>query len=368
MEPNNPTSDIQPRQPDQRINIKALGLDALEALAQSMGQPTYRGRQLFKWLYGKGVGSFAAMTNLPQALRARLAAEAVIDTPTRSMLQTARDETAKGLFMLSSGRQVEAVLIPDVDEAGQAKRLTVCVSSQVGCAMACSFCATGLMGFQQNLTAGEIFDQVWSMHMLAHERYGRGITNIVFMGMGEPLLNYDNVLQSIDLLTHPDGLGLAPRRITVSTVGLARRIKQLADDHPRVNLAVSLHAPTDAKRSSIMPVNRAAATDLAALKEALIYYTQTTGRRVTYEYCMFQGFNDTAEDARHLAGVAAWAPSKVNLIMYNPVEGLGFARTLEGQLNAFIRILVEHGVTVTVRRSRGQDIDAACGQLAVRTT
>src|SRR5690606_7065378 len=169
-----------------------------------------------------------------------------------------------------------------------------------------------------------------------------------------------------DLLTDADGLALSPRRITVSTVGLARRIKQLADDNPRVNLAVSLHAPTDPQRSAIMPVNRAAATDLTALKEAIQYYTQTTGRLVTYEYCMFSGVNDSVDDAKNLAEVVAWAPSKVNLIMYNPVEGLGFRRTPEAQLNRFIQTLVAAGVTVTVRRSRGQDIDAACGQLAVQ--
>ena len=351
---------------DGLVDVKALSLGELEGLAEAHGQPAYRGRQLFQWLYGKGARSFDEMTNLPKAFRTTLAEVAEIDTITLSQLQTARDETAKGLFTLSSGRQIEAVLIPDFDEDKAVKRLTVCVSSQVGCAMGCSFCATGLMGFQQNLTAGEIFDQVWMMNALAQERYGRGITNVVFMGMGEPLLNYDTVLASIDLLTHPDGLGLAPRRITVSTVGLARRIKQLADDQPRVNLAVSLHAPIDSKRSSIMPVNRAVATDLTALKAAIQHYTRATGRRITYEYCMFRSFNDTAEDARRLADVAAWAPSKVNLIMYNPVEGLGFEPTPEAQLNAFIRILVERSVTVTVRRSRGQDIDAACGQLAVK--
>ena len=366
MNTDNPKSKIPNPKSNGVVNVKALGLAALEDLAEAYSQPAYRGRQLFQWLYGKGARSFDEMTNLPKTFRQTLADVAEIDTITLSQLQTARDETAKGLFALSSGRQVEAVLIPDFDDEGTVKRLTVCVSSQVGCAMGCAFCATGLMGFQQNLTAGEIFDQVWFMNALAQERYGRGITNVVFMGMGEPLLNYDTVLASIDLLTHPDGLGLAPRRITVSTVGLARRIKQLADDQPRVNLAVSLHAPIDSKRSSIMPVNRAVATDLTALKAAIQHYTRATGRRITYEYCMFRSFNDTAEDARRLADVAAWAPSKVNLIMYNPVEGLGFEPTPEAQLNAFIRILVERSVTVTVRRSRGQDIDAACGQLAVK--
>ncbi|MCH8963051.1 MAG: 23S rRNA (adenine(2503)-C(2))-methyltransferase RlmN, partial [Bacteroidetes bacterium] len=267
-----------PLEADTPINVKALGLAELEDLACALGQPAYRGRQLFQWLYGKGARSFEAMSNLPKAFRKTLADVAEIDTITQSQLQTARDETAKGLFTLSSGRQIEAVLIPDFDDEGAAKRLTVCVSSQVGCALGCSFCATGLMGFQQNLTAGEIFDQVWLINALAQERYGRGVTNVVFMGMGEPLLNYDNVLRSITLLT--EGLGLSPRRITVSTVGLARRIKQLADDQPRVNLAVSLHAPTDAKRSSIMPVNRAVATDLTALKAAIQHYTRATGRRI----------------------------------------------------------------------------------------
>jgi 23S rRNA (adenine2503-C2)-methyltransferase len=222
------------------------------------------------------------------------------------------------------------------------------------------------MGFQQNLTPGEIFDQAFYMNRLALERYGRSVTNIVFMGMGEPLLNYDSVKLSIERLTHPDGLGLAPRRITVSTVGLARRIRQFADEDAGVNLAVSLHAPTEEKRSSIMPVNRAAATDLNALREAIRYYITRTDRRVTYEYCMFYRFNDSPDDAVKLAEFVDQVPGKVNLIMYNPVAGLDFSRTPEDRLNAFISVLVERGVTVTVRRSRGQDIDAACGQLAVK--
>ncbi len=347
-------------------DLKAMGRADLEAFAGRLGQPAYRGRQLFKWLFGKGATSFDDMTDLPRAFRETLAGAARISSLELATLQTASDQTAKALFTLESGRQIETVLIPDFDPMGKARRLTVCVSSQVGCAMGCSFCATGLMGFRQNLTAGEIYDQAFYMNALAEERYGRGLTNVVFMGMGEPLLNYDNVLQSIDLMTDDDGLDLATRRITVSTVGLARRIRQLADDGTRFNLAVSLHAPTDAKRSAIMPVNRAAATDLTALKDAIQHYTSQTGRGITYEYCMFQGVNDTEEDARRLADVVEWAPSKVNLIMYNPVEGLGFSRTGEAQLNRFIKILVGRGVTVTVRRSRGQDIDAACGQLAVQ--
>ena len=348
------------------VNIKGMGRAELEAFAAALGQPSYRGRQIFAWLYGKGATAFEEMTNLPAAFRETLAAEALIETLSCVRLQWSRDRTCKALFELSTGNHIETVLIPDFEDEDSLRRLTVCVSSQVGCAMGCAFCATGLMGFRQNLTAGEIFDQVNYMNTLALEHFGRSVSNIVFMGMGEPLLNYDRVLKSIELLTDPDGGGIAPKRITVSTVGLARRIKQLADDEVRFNLAISLHAPVDEKRSAIMPVNRAASTDLKALKDSIQYYTQKTGRRVTYEYCMFAGFNDSDEDARRLTEVIRWAPSKVNLIMYNPVEGLGFRRTAEKRLNAFIRILVRNKVPVTVRRSRGDDIDAACGQLAVK--
>lgn len=337
----------------------------LEDLAVALGEPRFRGRQLFSWLYGKGVTDFEGMTNLPASFRARLAEEALIPQIEFVRRQTATDGTIKALVRLASGRHVETVLIPDLNDDGTANRLTVCVSSQVGCAMGCSFCATGLMGFHQNLVAGEIYDQVWLMNELATEQYGKRVTNVVFMGMGEPLLNYDNVLRATELLTHPDALGMSPKRITVSTVGLARRIRQLADDKTRFKLAISLHAPNDDKRSSIMPVNRSESTDLTALKEAVQHYARTTGQRITYEYCMFRGFNDSDDDARRLADVAKWAPSKVNLIMYNPVPGLEFQPTPEPRLNEFIRILVQKGVLVTVRRSRGQDISAACGQLAV---
>ncbi|HEX7121979.1 MAG TPA: 23S rRNA (adenine(2503)-C(2))-methyltransferase RlmN [Gemmatimonadaceae bacterium] len=349
---------------DRKVNLKSLGESELCDFVEAIGEPRFRGRQLFSWLYGKGVSDFGEMTNLPAALRSRL--PEVAEAPRIEFVreQVATDATIKALTRLPSGRHVETVLIPDFDETGAANRLTVCVSSQVGCAMGCGFCATGRMGFHQNLVAGEIYDQVWLMNELAQERFGRRVTNVVFMGMGEPLLNYDQVLRATELLMHPGALGLSPRRITVSTVGLARRIRQLADDGTRFKLAISLHAPSDEKRSSIMPVNRSESTDLTALRDAVQHYARTTGQRVTYEYCMFDGFNDSETDARRLAAVARWAPSKVNLIMYNPVPGLEFQPTPEDRLNRFIRVLVNEGVTVTVRRSRGQDIAAACGQLA----
>ncbi len=349
---------------EDRVDLKTMDRAALRKFVAEHGAPRYRGDQLFNWIYGKGVSDFDRMSSLPKRMRRGLHRDATVEDIEIVDQQQAADQTVKALFELPSGREAETVLIPDIDERGEARRLTVCVSSQVGCAMGCEFCATGLMGFRENLTPGAIFDQVWHMNEVAEERFGRPVTNVVFMGMGEPLLNYDAVLQSIDILTDEDSLNLSAQKITVSTVGLARRIKDLADDQLRSNLAVSLHAPDNETRSSIMPVNEAEKTSLPALKEAIQYYSQKTGRPITYEYCLFRGVNDSEEDARNLAEVARWAPSKVNLLMYNPVTGLNFERTSEEQLDRFVQVLVEEGVTVTVRQSRGQDIDAACGQLA----
>ena len=351
-------------------DLLALDRPEMEALMAELGEPRYRGRQLFEWVHEKGARSFDAMTSLPLALRQRLAAEAQIGTLTETRRQTATDGTVKTLLQLPSGRAVEAVLIPDVDrETGRARRLTACVSSQVGCAMGCTFCATGLLGFQENLTAGQIAAQAHHLDALARETYARGLTNVVYMGMGEPLQNYPAVVKSVGLIR--EGLDLGAKRVTVSTVGLARRIRQLGDDQasgaaPRCRLAISLHAPTDPQRSAIMPVNRSEKTDLGALQGAVRHYHAVTGEAVTYEYCVFAGLNDTDADARHLAAVTRWAPSKVNLIVYNPVEGTPFTSPPEAELERFIRALVREGVRVTVRRSRGQDIDAACGQLAGR--
>lgn len=346
------------------VDLKTMGRDNLEAFVDTLGEPAYRGRQLYNWIYARGETDFAAMTSLPKAFRARLNEEATVSSIDMQRVQRSEDGTLKGLFALPSGREAETVLIPSFDALGDAQRLTVCVSSQVGCAMGCAFCATGLMGFKENLTPGAIYDQVWFMNEAAQEHYGRAVSNVVFMGMGEPLLNYDAVLQSVALLTDEDTLNMSPRRITISTVGLARRIRDLADDDPRTNLAVSLHAPTDEQRSAIMPVNQSEKTSLDALEQAIRYYADTTGRPITYEYCLFKDVNDSVQDAKNLAKITRWAPSKVNILMYNPVPTLSFERTSEAQLNRFVQALVQEGVTVTVRRSRGQDIDAACGQLA----
>jgi len=346
-------------------NLLHLTQAELEQFAIKLNEPAFRGRQLYSWIFGKGARSFSEMTDLPARFRSTLEETAEVKGLDYAHVQFSKDRTIKYLFELSTGRKVESVLIPDFDDEGVVKRLTVCVSSQVGCAMGCSFCATGLMGFKQNLTAGEIYDQVWQLNDQAHEHFGRGVTNIVYMGMGEPLQNYAHVLQSIKLLTDEKNLGLSSKRITVSTVGLARRIRQLAEEKHTFNLAVSLHAPTDEKRSSIMPVNRNERTDLKALIDALKYYTQKTNRKVTLEYCMFAEYNDTQEDASFLAGIANQIASKVNLIMYNPVPELPFKKTSESRLNRFIKVLTQKKVRVTVRRSRGDDIAAACGQLLV---
>ena len=350
------------------VDLKSLGPHELEDWVTSLNQPRWRADQIFRWLYAPdGVSTFDAMTNLPITLRQKLESAATITTFRVDHIQTAKDRTVKALLTLPSGRSFETVLIPDRDEHNQANRLTVCVSSQVGCAMGCSFCATGQMGFKENITCGLIADQVLFMNALAQEQYGRCITNVVYMGMGEPLLNFGHVTKSLQILTNPMGLGLSRRRITVSTVGISRRIRDLANVVPQVRLACSLHAPTDAKRAMIMPISRNEHAQLTPLMDALAYYREVTGERITFEYCMFDGFNDSIEDAQNLARLCHRVAGRVNLIMYNTVADLPFARTGRGQLNTFIKHLVEMNVTVTVRRSRGADIDAACGQLAVKT-
>lgn len=346
-------------------SVTSLSRKELHAALAESG-PSYRADQVYRWLYHQGVRDVDAMTNIPVAMRDVVRSKYPFAGPKPVLEQVAKDGTVKTLMELPSGRRFETVLIPDFNDDGSPRRMTVCVSSQVGCAMGCSFCATGQMGFLENLSSGDIFDQVWWAREEAASRYNAPLTNIVFMGMGEPLLNVAAVEDAIEKITSEDGLGMASRRITVSTVGLSKQIRNLAESGFRCNLAVSLHSPIDAKRSSIMPVNRSAKTDLESLMDSIQFYTRTTGRGVTYEYCMFDGFNDTREDAEALAALVARAPSKVNLIMYNSVDGLGFSRSPETRLNDFITVLVKRKVIVTVRRSRGQDIDAACGQLAVQ--
>jgi 23S rRNA (adenine2503-C2)-methyltransferase len=270
--------------------------------------------------------------------------------------QISADRTIKSSFSLHDGNLIEGVLIPTRE------RMTACVSSQVGCSLTCSFCATGYMDRKRNLEAFEIYDQVVLIRDQAQEKYGIPLTNIVYMGMGEPLLNYSNVLKSVEMITSPDGLGMASRRITVSTAGIAKMIKKLGDDQVKFNLALSLHAANDTKRNQIMPINES--NTLEALSEALRYFYDKTENEITLEYIMFNKFNDTVDDARELYEFARKLPCKINIIEYNPIAQADFVNAEADALAKFVAFLESKKMIVNVRRSRGKDIDAACGQLA----
>lgn len=350
----------------EKKNLKSLTKKELSATLADLGLASYRSDQVFQWLYQKGAASFDEMTNLSKDLRATLKNLAEIRKAREYSRQESKDGTIKFLFQLDDPNEykVEAVLIPDFYDDGSVNRLTVCVSSQVGCMFGCSFCATGKMGYFRNLTHGEIVDQVQQINDLAEERFGKKINNIVYMGMGEPLHNYKSVVESAAIISDPLGVDLSQRRITISTVGLTKQIKQLAKEDTHVNLAISLHAADDEKRNKIMPINER--LNLDQLEEAVKFYFRETERPVTYEYLLFDGFNDTAQDAKNLVEIVKWAPSKVNIIMYNNVAGVELKRAREDRLNRFMKILAKNSVTATVRRSRGDDIDAGCGQLAIR--
>lgn len=351
---------------DEKINLKSLTKAELQEFTEELGLQSFRSDQLFQWLYQKGVHSFDEMTNLSKDLRSQLKEVATVPTIEHVRQQESNDGTIKFLFKLQGEEEhkVESVLIPEFYPDGAANRLTVCVSSQVGCVFGCSFCATGKMGFFRSLTHGEIVDQVQYIDALCEEKFGKGITNIVYMGMGEPLHNYKSVVNSADIITDELSIGLSPKRITVSTVGLTKQIKKLADERRPFNLAISLHAANDEKRNEIMPIN--SSMNLEQLKEAVQYYYNKLHRPITYEYLLFDEFNDTPEDARQLAEIVQWVPSKVNIIMYNNVAGVALKQAREQRLDRFMQELISRDITATVRRSRGDDIDAGCGQLAIK--
>ncbi len=353
--------------PSSKTDLKSLTKTELFEFCTELGLPRFRTDQIFQWLYQKGASTFDEMTNLSKDLRSKLSEVATINRIELSQQQRSKDGTIKFLFKLTDEDKdfkVEAVLIPDFYDDGVANRLTVCVSSQVGCVFGCAFCATGKMGFFRNLSHGEIVDQVQYINEISLQEYDKKITNIVYMGMGEPLHNYTAVVQSAAIISDPLGIDLSPKRITVSTVGLTKQIKKIADDAEPFNLAISLHAPDDLKRDKIMPIN--SSMNLENLEEAVRYYHRKTERPLTYEYLLFDNFNDSKEDARNLAKIAKWAPSKINIIMYNNVAGVELQRAREDRLNTFMKELKRNDVRATVRRSRGDDIDAGCGQLAIR--
>lgn len=339
-------------------DIRKLTKDQLTEILIGMGEKKFRAKQVYEWLWQKGVKSFEEMTNLSKSLREMLMENFEILPIVEDMSQRSMDGTIKTRFRLFDGHLIEAVLIPVPSD----NRYTVCVSSQVGCSLTCSFCATGRMKLRRNLEPGEIYDQVQMVNAQCLEVFNHPLTNIVYMGMGEPLLAYKNVLRSVDLLTSPDGLNLSPKRITVSTAGIAKMIRKLADDEVKFNLALSLHAADDVKRNEIMPINES--NNLEALTEALDYFYQNTKNRITFEYIAFQNFNDSIEDAKNLLKLCRRIPAKVNVIEYNPIDNAPFVKADAVKIDKFAQYLRKHNVGITVRRSRGKDIDAACGQLA----
>lgn len=337
-------------------NIRELSIEELNHWFKENNEPSFRSRQVWEWLWQKGVRDFEKMSNLSKSLREKLREQFEIHGVEIDTLQVSNDRTIKSAFKLFDSNIVEGVLIPTES------RMTACVSSQVGCSLTCKFCATGRLERLRNLEAGEIFDQVAILREQAMEKYGIPLSNIVYMGMGEPLLNYSNVIESINRITSPDGLNMSPQRITVSTAGIAKMIKRLGDDEVRFNLALSLHAANDDKRNQIMPINESNTLD--ALAEALNYFTEKTGTRVTFEYIVFNNFNDELIDAKELEAFCRRVKAKVNLIEYNPIDGGAFSNAHADKFDTFRNYLEGKGVIVNVRRSRGKDIDAACGQLA----
>lgn len=337
-------------------NIRNLSFEELKKSLLDLNEKAFRAKQVYEWLWKKNASTFDEMTNLGKGLRDLLNEHYFIDSITLDDQQISNDKTIKCAFSVGDGKVVEGVLIPTTT------RTTACISSQVGCSLSCTFCATGKLKLMRNLTAGEIVDQVVYLKNQAETRYRTPLTNIVYMGMGEPLLNYKNVLRSCEMLTSEEGLGMSPKRITVSTAGIAKMIKQLGDDDVKFNLALSLHAANDKKRSQIMEINDT--NNLEKLTEALQYFHDKTGSRVTFEYIIFKDFNDKLEDAQELTAFAKCVPCKINIIEYNPIDDSGFQKASTENVNAFASYLESKNLVVNIRRSRGKDIDAACGQLA----
>jgi 23S rRNA (adenine2503-C2)-methyltransferase len=341
-----------------KIDIRSISLQTLQEHFIRMDEKSFRAKQVYEWLWKKSCFSFEEMSNISKELRTKLDENFVINNVKINNSQFSADKTIKNSFILHDTHLIEGVLIPTPG------RMTACVSSQVGCSLTCKFCATGYMERKRNLNPDEIYDQVVLISKQAMENYGQPLTNIVYMGMGEPLLNYKNVMDSVEKITSEDGLNMAAKRITVSTAGIAKMIKKLGDDQVKFNLALSLHAANDEKRNTIMPINEQ--NSLKALAEALKYYYAKTKNPVTYEYIVFDGFNDTLQDAIELAKFCKHLPCKVNIIEYNPIAFADFINAGEDKIEVFADYLRKQGINTNLRRSRGKDIDAACGQLAIK--
>jgi len=337
-------------------DIRALSKEELKEFFIAQGDKAFRAQQVYEWLWKKSLKNFDEMTNISLPTRELLKKHFTINKMHVSDMQRSKDGTIKNAMKLHDGLVVESVLIPTD------KRITACISSQVGCSLDCTFCATARLKRMRNLEPSEIYDQVVTIKQQAEEFFERPLTNIVFMGMGEPLLNYNNVLKAVNKITKDEGLGMSARRITLSTVGLPKMIKKLAEEDTKINLAVSLHSAINETRDKLMPINQK--NDLEELAESLKYWYNSTGRRVTYEYVVWKGINDSREDAKALAEFCAIIPCKVNLIEYNPIDDGPYQQASTEAINIYTQTLERKGIVVNVRRSRGKDIDAACGQLA----
>lgn len=338
-------------------NIRQLSLQDLEHFFESIGEKKFRTKQVWEWLWQKHAHSFADMTNLSKELRQKLGESFSLPALAIDATQYSADGTVKSRFKTHEGHLCEGVLIPTEE------RYTACVSSQIGCSLSCKFCATGYIDKKRNLNFDEIYDEVVLINQQCERVYGKKLTNIVFMGMGEPLLNYKNVLKAIEKITSPDGLAMSPRRITVSTAGVAKQIRQLGDDKVKFKLALSLHAANDQKRHQIMPINDS--NNIKSLVEALNYFYKETKNEITFEYILFKDLNDSLRDADELIKLYRQVPvDLVNLIEYNPIDAAKFEKPDEKKVEAFMAYLSKNKVNTRLRRSRGKDIDAACGQLA----
>ena len=336
-------------------NIRELKLEELINFLKNQNIPSYKAKQIHEWLWKKRAVNFNEMTSLSLSLRDLLEQNFSLNAVKIHKAERSNDGTIKYSLKLHDSKLVEGVLIPSK------KRLTACISSQVGCSLSCTFCATGTLKLERNLNYAEIYDQIFILNEEALLNFGKPLSNIVYMGMGEPLLNYENLLKSIELVSSKNGLSMSPKRITVSTAGIAKMIKKLADDEVRFNLAISLHSSDDKKREEIMPINKS--INLEELKESIKYFFEKTGTRITYEYILFKDINDSLDDAHELVKFCKSTPCKVNLIEYNSVDNIPFQKASNNKTEKFINFLNEKNVIVNLRRSKGKDINAACGQL-----
>ena len=340
---------------EEKKDIRNTSAEDLQKFCTEHKLPKFRAKQIQEWLWKKNAVSFDKMTSLSKPMRDLFATHFIINAVKIHKGERSIDGTIKYSLQLHDKLLVEGVLIPSKN------RLTACVSSQVGCSLACEFCATGTLKLARNLTAAEIYDQVFILNEEAVSNFGKPLSNIVYMGMGEPLLNYNAVLESINLITTKKGLGMSPKRITVSTAGISKMIKKLGDDGVRFNLAISLHSASDSKRDILMPINQK--INLEELRESVRYFYDKTGSRVTYEYILFKDLNDSIDDAQKLVQFTKASPCKINLIEYNTVDDLPYEKSSNRVTENFMKYLEERNILVTLRKSKGKDINAACGQL-----